>query len=79
MPVVHLVQSSELPTVVINLAYVAGARKGKGEGKIGRARNTRTAPPLPPDSPPRVRALDFFSPFPFLAPATQAIINPVKI
>ena len=66
---------------------MAGARKGKGEGKIGRARrkgkvegkigrarNTRA-----PLTASRARALDFFSPFPFLAPATQATLDSESI
>ena len=37
----------------------------KGEGRGENWARTK-------HSPPRARALDFFSPFPFLAPATQA-------
>ena len=48
------------------LACVAGARKGKGEGKSGtratRGEKENEAPAAP----------DFPSPFPFIAPATKA-------
>ena len=57
------------------VACVAGARKGKGKGKIGRTRNTFPPPSPTPLTASRARALDFFSPFPLLAPATQATSN----
>ena len=59
-----------------NIACVAGARKGKGEGKIGRARNARREGEGKRKLSPSRRAFlvrpIFPSPFPFLAPATQA-------
>ena len=47
------------------LACVAGARKGKEKGNRVRGEQEKVAFPFP-------RAPDFPSPFPFLAPATQA-------
>ena len=57
------------------LACAAGARKGKGEGKIGRATRRATTTPVPSPLPASRRAPDFDFPFlfPFLAPATQAM------
>ena len=79
-----ITQEYKLKIAPSDLACVAGARKEKGEGKIGRARNARSEregkrklppPPFLPKSR-RSRALDFPSlpslPPSIIAPATQA-------
>ena len=55
------------PDYAKHLACVAGARKGKGDRARGEKEKVATFP-FP-------RAPDFPSPFPFLAPATQATKN----